>query len=156
MTKQKLPKDSIEIWRIYGWIELTVYLLVVLILLVISFIWDWPLWICSSLFLLCLIFIPVRIKIFPPLRWKYFHYEITDEEIDIQDGMFVIERTLVPIIKIQKVSVSQGPILKKYGVANVTIFNSTSEVTIPFLPYEEALELRGFISKLVKEMGENE
>lgn len=151
MSSHNLSKKSIEIWKIYGYIEMAIYFVLLAILLIASLIWEWPLWIFGILVSLFIIFFPLKVKVFPYLLWKHFRYEISSEEIDIQEGILVIERTLMPITKIQKVSLSQGPILKKYELANVTIYNSTSEMTIPFMSYQSAIELRSFITNLVKE-----
>lgn len=148
--KVKLPALAINVWKIHGVIEVIIFGLALIILFVTSMNWNWSLWIFTILIVFYIIYSPVRIKLFPNLRWKHFFYEIKEDEIDIQDGIFVIKRTLVPVVKIQKVYITQGPILKKFDLANVTVYTAASEETIPALPYKSAEDLRNYISQLVK------
>lgn len=154
--KNNLPFSVVHIWRIYGVIEVVIFSLILIALGTLSLIFNWSLWISCILIVLLIIYLPFRIKVFPELRWKHFLYEIKDDEIDIQDGIFIIKRTLVPIVKIQKVYISQGPLLKKNNLANVTIYTAASEETIPGLPYTSAKNIRNFIGQLVKDTEENE
>ncbi|WP_010175983.1 PH domain-containing protein [Bacillus coahuilensis] len=111
--KSHLPKSVINIWRIYGVIELVIFGLILIVLFISSLIWSWPLWVCGILLVIFVLYSPLRLMLFPKIRWEHFFYEIKGDEIDIQDGIFIIKRTLVPIVKIQKVYISQGPLLKK-------------------------------------------
>jgi uncharacterized protein len=154
--KHKLTPSAVNVWRFHGVIEIIIYGLVLIVLLFLSLLNDWPLWIVGILFLSFLLYSPFRINLLPKIRLDHFYYEIKEDEIDIQDGIFVIRRILIPIVKIQKVSISQGPILKKNHLANVTIYTGASEETIPALPYKSAESIRNYITQLVKVTEEDE
>ncbi|MEH7523617.1 PH domain-containing protein, partial [Bacillus sp. JJ1503] len=83
-------------------------------------------------------------------RWKRGRYEVRENEIELQHGVFVIKRTLVPMIRVQHVDTRQGPILRKYGLATVAISTAATVHEIPALDMDEAEELRFFISKLAR------
>ena len=51
---------------------------------------------------------------FPNIRWKIWRYEVREQEIEIQSGLFIVKRTLIPMVRVQHVDTEQGPILKKY------------------------------------------
>ena len=69
-------------------------------------------------------------------------------EIDIQSGIFVIKRTLIPMNRVQHVETKQGPLLRKYELASVEISTAATMHVIPALDLTEADELRHYISKM--------
>lgn len=157
MNKKKhLSPSAINVWKIHGFIELSILSLILLILLIITLKQNWPLWIVITLIIVLSLYSFFKIGIAPYLRLKYFFYDINHNEIDIQDGIFIIKRTLVPIVKIQKVYISQGPILKRFNLVNLTIFTSASEETIPTLPKKLAEQIQYHITQLVRVTVENE
>ena len=84
------------------------------------------------------------------MRWKRWRYEIREQEIELQHGVFVIKRTLVPMVRVQHVDTKQGPILRKYHLSSVTVSTAATVHEIPALEMEEAEEIRISISKLAK------
>lgn len=138
-------------------IELSIYVFILSGILVASFVWGWPMWtkyVIYSLYMICLVSVPLKIIIFPKIRWNYFNYLVQDDEINIQDGVFIVKSTLIPTTKIQKINVSQGPLMRKSKLASVTITTAASEETIPGLPIQEAQELRRMIADIVKDRAE--
>ena len=71
------------------------------------------------------------IILFPTLRWKRWRYEVRENEIELQHGVFVIKRTLVPMIRVQHVDMQQGPILRKYQLATITVSTAATVHEIP-------------------------
>jgi membrane protein YdbS with pleckstrin-like domain len=152
-ARLRLSHKALEVWKIYGLIELCIYAILLCVSFLLNYLWTLHSWVESTLYVLLIFYIvliPLKLIVFPKIRWKYFFYEVKEDEIDIQDGIFIIKRTLIPTIKIQKLNISQGPILKKYGLATVTITTAASEETIPALPYDDAKRLRERIGKVVK------
>ena len=90
------------------------------------------------------------IYLFPKVRWMRWRYEVREQEIELQHGLFVVKRTLVPMVRVQHVDTEQGPILRKYDLASITISTAATNHTIPALITEEADELRGRISVLAR------
>lgn len=87
----------------------------------------------------------------PRLRYKYWRYEVGTTELDLQSGVFVIRRTLVPLIRVQNVDSVQGPLAKRLGLTAVTVSTAASTHVIPALSDERAAELRDNISRLAQE-----
>ena len=88
--------------------------------------------------------------IIPRLRMYYWRYEIHDQEIDIQHGIIIIKRTLIPMIRIQHVDTEHGPVMRYFGLATLRISTAASDHRIPALSQEKAAELRGEISALAR------
>ncbi|MEI4831216.1 PH domain-containing protein [Bacillus sp. FJAT-53711] len=90
------------------------------------------------------------IGIYPKLRWKRWRYMIRGQEIDLQRGVFITEKTLIPMIRVQHVDVRQGPFLRYYQLASVDITTAATTHTIPAIAYEDAEYLRGQLSTLAQ------
>lgn len=148
--QKRISKRALPVWRITG-AMITLFLLILLVgLIVLSTIFNWPLWISVTAIILFLIFAFIDIYLFPNLRWKHWRYEVREQEIEIQSGIFVIKRTLVPMVRVQHVDTEQGPLLRKYQLATVTISTAATVHGIPALDVEEAEEMRHAISRLAR------
>ncbi len=73
-----------------------------------------------------------------------------EEEIELEEGIFIKTRTLVPMIRVQHVDTNQGPILRKFKLASVVVHTAATAHEIPALEEDEAEELRFSISRLAR------
>ena len=153
MRKQPANRISVKglkVWRLYGIME-TIFLLVVAIgACVLSYLFDGSWWIYVISMVAVLLFAYFFIYLFPKVRWKRWRYEVRESEIELQHGIFIIKRTLIPMVRVQHVDTAQGPILRKYDLAEITISTAATNHTIPALVTAEADELRGRISVLAR------
>lgn len=143
--------DAIKAWKLTA----TVYVGVLWLVTIISFIllaiyFDITLWYVFYALIICVLSTYLFILVLPELRWRRWKYEIFEQEIYIQHGILIVKRTLVPMIRVQHVDTKQGPILKKYKLANLTISTAATTHEIPALLEEDASELRGRISGLAR------
>ncbi|ADU94092.1 PH domain-containing protein [Geobacillus sp. Y412MC52] len=92
----------------------------------------------------------------PPLRQRRWRYDIREEEIDIQRGVWSTRRTLIPMARVQYVDVRQGPLLKRYGLASIAVFTAAAAHEIPALPMEEAERLCCLIAEWAKVADEDD
>ena len=111
---------------------------------------DWPMWYAVAGAGLALILTILSIVVIPSIRWKRWRYEVTEHELELQHGVFFIHRTLVPIVRVQHVDTSQGPLLKKYNLATVSISTAATVHEIPAVDIHEAEELRRSISAFAR------
>ncbi|MCP8968152.1 PH domain-containing protein [Ectobacillus ponti] len=88
--------------------------------------------------------------VLPKLRWQRWRYVIYEEEIDLQHGVVITTKTLIPMVRVQHVDVRQGPFLRRYGLASVEITTAATKHEIPAVAYEEAEQLRMQLSKLAR------
>src|SRR5699024_6257531 len=84
----------------------------------------------------------------PKLRYRRWRYEIYEQEIYIQHGILIMTRTVIPMIRVQHVDTKQGPILKMYKLATVSISTAATTHEIPALYEADATSLRDRISNL--------
>ncbi|UFT99814.1 PH domain-containing protein [Radiobacillus kanasensis] len=148
-----LATEAIQVWRIYAIIPSFVFLCLIITGVVLSrIIFDLPvpMWVFISSFLVWLILSFITILVVPNVNWKRWRYQVFEQEVDIEHGLLIIKRTLIPMIRVQHVDTKQGPILKKFGLATVTISTAATKHEIPALKEEEAYELRDRISVLAR------
>lgn len=148
--QKRISAKALKVWRISGIIKSVIGWAVTALMIFLIHIFDWPFWISIILILLGVIFPFLHIVLFPSLRWKSWRYEVREEEIELQEGIFIICRTLVPMVRVQHVDTVQGPILRKYKLASVVVHTAATAHEIPALEEREAEELRFFISKLAR------
>lgn len=143
-----LDPRALTVWRIgaafgtlFIWIPAGVFL-------AITYFADW-IWPWALLVLILPILITIlQVFIIPPLEWKRWRYEVTEREIDMQRGVFVMTRTLVPMSRVQHVDTQQGPLLRYYGLSAVTITTAGGGHEIPGLSADVAAEVRDRIAAL--------
>lgn len=153
--KNRISKKALTVWKINGIILSCFLLLFSAGVTGLLYVFDWPKWILFILVLLNLLFIYFFVFFIPKIRWRRWRYELRDQEIELQHGLFIITKTLVPIIRVQHVDTSQGPIMKKYRLASVVISTAATNHEIPALDEDEAENLRESISHLVRVVKED-
>ena len=146
----RISERALKVWRIYGICYSAFFLLLAGGVIGLAIAFNWPVWISIVSILLFVLSVYFLVMFFPTMRWKRWRYEIREQEIELQHGVFVIKRTLVPMVRVQHVDTQQGPILRKYNLSSVTVSTAATVHEIPALEMEEAEEIRISISKLVK------
>lgn len=87
---------------------------------------DWP-WIpavvvTAAAVLSALVFVAVV----PTLRWRRFAYMVDEHEIEIRKGLITLQLVRVPMAKVQHVELESGPLMRRAGLANVTIVTAAT------------------------------
>ncbi|ATP42046.1 hypothetical protein CSE16_19650 [Solibacillus sp. R5-41] len=148
--KYQLPKKAQTVWRLYGIIQSVILALIAAAVVFFAIKYEWSQWISWVAVGIVVLSIILSIIVFPNIRWEIWRYEVREQEIEIQSGLFVVKRTLIPMIRVQHVDTEQGPILKNYNLANISISSAATVHTIPMLLTEDADMLRTKISELAK------
>jgi membrane protein YdbS with pleckstrin-like domain len=86
----------------------------------------------------------------PELRWSRWRYEIRDREIDLRQGTVTITRTLIPMLRVQHVDTTRGPLDQLLGLATVVVHTAAGRTTIPALDEQYAGRLRDQIATLAR------
>ena len=92
----------------------------------------------------------VFVVIVPHVRYVTWRYEVTDDEVDIYKGVIVHTRVIIPLVRVQHVNTSQGPILRAFGLASVSIATAAGAHEISGLSVEEADRLRDRVAALAR------
>lgn len=108
--------------------------------------WTWPTLIALAIVTPSLIWAFVG----PAIRYRQWRYEIRDEEVDLQHGVLVKTRQLVPMSRIQHVDTRRGPLQRRFGLASVVFFTAAGSMEIPALAHEDAQDVRNRIADLAR------
>jgi uncharacterized protein len=153
--QKRISQKALTVWRISGVISAVIEWSVAAVAIFLLNLFEGPEWISIIIILLGVIFTILQIFILPSLRWRRWRYEVREEEMELQEGIFVRTRTLVPMVRVQHVDTVQGPILRKYKLASVIVHTAATTHAIPALDELEAEELRRYISKLARVVEED-
>ena len=134
--KYQLPKKSQTVWRLYGIIQTVILALIAATVVFFAVKYEWPQWIIWAVVGIVVLSVTLSIIIFPNVRWKIWRYEVREQEIEIRSGS-IVKRTLIPMVRVQHVDTEQGPILKNYNLANISISSAATVHTIPMLLTED-------------------
>ncbi len=146
----RLSEKGLTVWRLYGWLQTGIVLLLAIGIGVLTFIFEWPWFVYAIASILVILYGWLFIYLFPKIRWSRWRYEVRESEIELQHGIFIVTRTLIPMVRVQHVDTAQGPILKKYELSAISISSAATVHSIPALAEAEADELRNRISALAK------
>lgn len=148
--ENEIDPNMVKVWKIHALIGAGVLVSIVLAYFFFMIQFHWWGWLFGVLVTLTIIYAPLDYFIFPALRQRYYSYRLDEEEIEIQKGMFVVKRVLVPMIRVQHVTIEQGPIMRKYELAELQISTAATSHSIPGLTKREAEELKRRIGELAK------
>lgn len=84
----------------------------------------------------------------PAVAWRHASYVVHPHGIEIRQGVLWRRITSVPKSRVQHTDVIQGPVLRRYGLATLTIHTAGTEaavVALSGLSRESALEVRDFL-----------
>ncbi|MFC2947788.1 PH domain-containing protein [Virgibacillus sediminis] len=145
-----IAQEAMKAWRITAAIYAVILWLATVAGVVVSYLYDFPWSIVIAAAALSAISTYLFVFLLPKFRWRRWRYEVFEQEIYIQYGILIVTRTLVPMMRVQHVDTKQGPILKRFRLATVTISTAATTHEIPALLEEDASELRDRLSALAR------
>jgi membrane protein YdbS with pleckstrin-like domain len=98
---------------------------------------DWT----TLLILIILGFSWVISLIMPFARYHWYRASFTDEQISLREGFIMITEEIVPIERIQKISLESGPLDRMFGMTKLVVYTAGGDVTIRFMEKERAQEI---------------
>lgn len=81
------------------------------------------------------------VLILPGIEYRQWKYLITDKKVEIVHGIFFVSTSVIPILRIQHITISQGPIYRKLGLFTVTIALASGTFEIVGLREDRAIEI---------------
>jgi hypothetical protein len=84
-------------------------------------------------------------------RYRLWGYEIRDDSIYLERGVFTRVRTVVPFVRIQHVDSARGPLERLTGLASTVVYTAGSrgaDVTIPGLTPDGSEDLQERLKRL--------
>lgn len=152
---EQLPKSIKMIWRVHALIEFGIFLIIMLgvglLKLVLpagaqnyfNIIWG----IIGGIGVVILIgsFFLVN------YLWKFWTYYIDERQVQLHSGYFFRKQVIIPIARVQNVTLKQGPILRWKDLQKVVIVTASGKSEIDGIKSEQADQLKETIMKLAQE-----
>lgn len=151
-AKHLNPKIK-RVWRINDALWLTIVFLLVFVPFAIAAAVEPAGWMFITLgatavaYGVCLV---IWLVILPPIRFVRWRYEVSEDYLDIARGIIWRKRFVIPFVRVQNTDTRQGPILRAFGLASVTVSTAAGEHEIPGLDIETAEELRDRAAELAR------
>jgi len=147
---QRLHPDYLRVSRISAWITLAILLLATGVYFALASWNGWtyvPGWVALGvLAVLSVLFI----WIVPTVLYRHFAFEVFEEELEIESGLIFISNVLVPMTRVQHVELETGPLMRKFGLAEVTVVTAATKHRIKGLAKADAERLKRRIGVLAK------
>ena len=152
LLENRLSPDACKVWMIKETIGNIIYFAVLGLLFFLDYYFAWKAWIGLVIIILTVLSVPITILsyIWTFFSYKNWRYDVSEEYLKMKSGALVEEYKIVPMTKIQSVATNQGPLLRKYGLYNLTVETMGSSHMIPALPTVVANELRNRIAEYAK------
>jgi len=152
---ERLDLQAITLWRITGLLNLLPLLVGAgFVAWALIRFGDVSLFLAVVPVLAVLVLGGMVVGVAPGLRWRRWRYEIRPDEIDLQRGILWVDRTLVPLARIQHVDTRQGPLQRRFGLSTVVFYTAAGPNQIPELSVPIAAEVRDRIAELTGEQDE--
>ncbi|MFP4655047.1 MAG: PH domain-containing protein [Methanohalobium sp.] len=148
---ERIDPRALKSWFISGFLLGLVLLTIPLsYIILVSSVWNLPVqWGWIGIVAVA-IFTVWSAVVAPRLRIRFWRYEIRKDEIDIQHGIFIVRRTLIPMVRVQHVDTEHGPVMRSFGLATLRISTAATDHYIPALSKGKASELMGEIASLTR------
>ncbi|ELC8442400.1 PH domain-containing protein [Clostridium perfringens] len=87
----------------------------------------------------------------PFFEYKQWSYKISEDEIFFTEGIYFKKSVTIPIVRIQNINLSEGPINSYFNLATVKIGTAGGSYDIPNIDKEEVERIREFLSRKINE-----
>jgi membrane protein YdbS with pleckstrin-like domain len=98
-----------------------------------------------------ILFLLLNAIIYPKIEYKQWRYLINEDKIEFSEGIYYINTVVIPIVRVQHIMVSQGPINKRFNLADIHIYTAGGSHKIPNIEMEKAEEISNFLKDKIKE-----
>ena len=153
LPENKLDPKIQHTWRIADAITVVVLAAMVIIPLaviattehnrVVGIFADITIWVAIALAVLVVV-------VLPKIRYARWRWGVTEEFLEIAKGIIWRRRTVIPFIRVQNTDTRQGPLMRVFGLADVTVSTAAGEHVIPGLAAADAEALRDRAAELAR------
>lgn len=149
-STQRLPKKIKKVWQLSALLSLVIGLVVWAIVVWAVGHFDWPKWI-DHIFLALVLLDFVTELLVIPYRYRFWLYQITSTDVEIESGFFLHKQTAIPISRIQNVTLQAGPLFQFFHLQSVKIETAAAAHEIAGVLPETATQLKKQLMELAQE-----
>ena len=96
--QKRISEKALTVWRFSAFFKVAISWILAAVVIFFLHRFNVPLWIIVLLIAVELIGTYFSIYLFPSLKWRRWRYDVREEEIELQEGIFIVKRTLIPMI----------------------------------------------------------
>lgn len=93
------------------------------------------------------------VLVLPARRYEHWGYVLGEDRLRVERGYLFYSDTVVPLGRVQHIDVDQGPIMRRYDLATLTVHtagNHGASVSLPGLRHDDAVAMREAIREYIK------
>ncbi len=151
-VNQLNPKVKI-VWRISDAISLTITFLIFFVIFFLVFALAsqrWAFYVLLVMIACYILGLIIFLAVLPPIRFRRWRYELSEDYLDIARGIVWRKRFIIPFIRVQNTDTQQGPVLRAFKLASVTVSTAAGKHEIPGLDVVIAEQLRDKAAELAR------
>lgn len=152
---KKLPEDIKTIWRWNALLNCVILLIISLAMLIGKIFapkgMQIFLLITSVIFFVLAIFALLIEMLLINYHWNFWTYYIDEQQVELHHGFFFRKQIIIPIARMQNVTLKQGPILQLKDLQKVIVETAAGASDIAGIKNDEAMNLKKLIMKLARE-----
>lgn len=155
---ESIDKRAMSCWRITATIQLIVYIAICLGIKAFLYIigaFEDKIIIIYIVEAIILAFLVLKLIVFPVIEYRQWKYMVTADQVKVNHGLFFRTSTIIPLVRIQHITVSQGPIERNKKMFKVKIFLASGEQEIVGLTEERSNQIAIYLKeKLITRLKE--
>lgn len=96
------------------------------------------------------------IVLVPRIRYERYRYIIDSANIRVREGLMWINETIIPMERLHKIQISQGPIDRLFKLSSVKVTTAGGDGVIKFLTDEEASRIAEHLKDKINQIAAEE
>ena len=144
MDKINLQRQEPTYLKINRIVALIIFSLIFVAATVILYLSPAPYWLMLIIDTVILV-LATLVYVYQGAAYKRFSYAMNDYGLYINQGVIWQRKIIVPRNRVQHTDVTQGPLMRKYGLAELTVHTAgtrNASVKLPGIKHDLAEELR--------------
>lgn len=152
---EKLHPDAKKCMRLGTAIWSGIVLIIEVVIAVIMGFDQVPMWLWIIFGVITALLV-IYLVVSPRVRYDRYLYVIDSEAIRVREGFLWISYSVVPIERLHKIELSQGPIARAFHFFTVTVTTAGGDVNIKFLKEDVANRIAEQLREVINQMAAEE
>lgn len=152
---EKLPRQIKTIWKINAFFDFFIFLIIFIALLFLPMLFPTEAGgffkISQIVVGILAVLVLVSELVLITYRWNFWTYYIDERQVELHKGFFFRKQIIIPIARVQNVTLKQGPILRIKDLQKIIIVTAAGQSEIEGIKSTQAEELKEIIMKLAQE-----
>lgn len=147
---KRMSEKGIKVMRLASLLWSAVIAVIQIGTLILGYIFDWDIYILTLIGMVAVPFILqliLDVWLKPIYRYRTFRYEYDTHLVTVRKGFIMIKQERIPMYRIQNVDFHEGWIMRKYGLATLTLFTAGGNTDVTLIDRATAQEMMAFIKQ---------